>query len=71
MRIESPRGAIEAVAWVAPGIRPSAVYVPLGWDERQPYHPWRPVNWLMPREPRCPVSDQANFKMSLCRVSRV
>ncbi|MBI2460137.1 MAG: molybdopterin-dependent oxidoreductase [Candidatus Rokubacteria bacterium] len=71
VRIESPRGAIEAVAWVAPGIRPSAVYVPLGWDERQPYHPWRPVNWLMPREPRCPVSDQANFKMSLCRVSRV
>jgi anaerobic selenocysteine-containing dehydrogenase len=71
VRIESSRGAIEAVAWVAPGIRPTAVYVPLGWDERQPYHPWRPVNWLMPRDQRCPVSDQTNFKVSLCRVSRV
>jgi anaerobic selenocysteine-containing dehydrogenase len=70
VRVESPRGAIEAVAWVAPGIRPTAVYVPLGWDERQPYHPWRPVNWLMPRDQRCPVSDQTNFKVSLCRVSR-
>jgi anaerobic selenocysteine-containing dehydrogenase len=70
VRIESPRGTVEAVAWVAPGIRPTAVYVPIGWDERQPYHPWRPVNWIMPRDQRCPVSDQTNFKVSLCRVSR-
>ncbi len=70
VRVESPRGVIEAVAWVAPGIRESAVFVPLGWDERQPYHPWRSVNWLMPRDARDPVSDQANFKVNLCRVSR-
>ena len=70
VRVESPRGSIEAVAWVAPGIREHAVFVPLGWDERQPYHPWRTVNWLMPREQRDPVSDQSNFKVNLCRVSR-
>jgi anaerobic selenocysteine-containing dehydrogenase len=70
VRVESPRGVIEAVAWVAPGIRESAVFVPLGWDERQPYHPWNSVNWLMPRQQRDPVSDQTNLKVNLCRVSR-
>jgi anaerobic selenocysteine-containing dehydrogenase len=70
VRVESPRGAIEAVAWVAPGIRETAVFVPLGWDERQPYHPWRTVNWLMPRAQRDPISDQTNLKVNLCRVSR-
>jgi anaerobic selenocysteine-containing dehydrogenase len=70
VRVESPRGSIEAVAWVAPGIREHAVFVPLGWDERQPYHPWRTVNWLMPRDQRDPISDQTNFKVNLCRVSR-
>ncbi len=70
VRVESPRGSIEAVAWVAPGIRESAVFVPLGWDERQPYHPWKPVNWLMPRDQRDPISDQTNLKVNLCRVSR-
>jgi anaerobic selenocysteine-containing dehydrogenase len=70
VRVETPRGAIEAIAWVAPGIRESAVFVPLGWDERQPYHPWRSVNWLMPRDQRDPVSDQTNLKVNLCRVSR-
>jgi len=70
VRVESPRGSIEAVAWVAPGIREHAVFVPLGWDERQPYHPWRTVNWLMPREQRDPISDQTNLKINLCRVSR-
>jgi anaerobic selenocysteine-containing dehydrogenase len=71
VRVESPRGSIEAIAWVAPGIRERAVFVPLGWDERQPYHPWRTVNWLMPRAQRDPISDQTNFKVNLCRVSRV
>jgi anaerobic selenocysteine-containing dehydrogenase len=70
VHVETHRGVIDAVAWVAPGIRESAVYVPLGWDERQPYHPWRPVNWLMPRDQRDPVSDQTNLKVNLCRVSR-
>jgi anaerobic selenocysteine-containing dehydrogenase len=69
--VETPRDTIRAVAWVAPGIRESSVFVPLGWDERQPYHPWRTVNFLMPREQRDPVSDQTNLKVNLCRVTRV
>ncbi|HYB42942.1 MAG TPA: molybdopterin-dependent oxidoreductase [Candidatus Methylomirabilis sp.] len=70
VKVESPRASIEAIAWVAPGIRENAVFVPLGWDERQPYHPWRTVNWLMPRAQRDPISDQTNLKVNLCRVAR-
>ncbi|MDP6501785.1 MAG: molybdopterin-dependent oxidoreductase, partial [Dehalococcoidales bacterium] len=60
--IESPRGRIEAVAWVFPGIRKTTIYVPMGWGEKQPYNPWYGVNWLMPKDNRCPISDQVNFK---------
>jgi anaerobic selenocysteine-containing dehydrogenase len=68
--IESPRGRIEAIAWVFPGIRKSTIYVPMGWGEKQPYNPWYGVNWLMPKDNRCPISDQVNFKATLCRVSK-
>jgi len=70
VRIETARGAIEAVAWVFRGIRSDAVFVPIGWDERQPYHPWRPVNFLTDKNQRDPVSDQTNLKTLLCKVSR-
>ncbi|MBI2320579.1 MAG: molybdopterin-dependent oxidoreductase, partial [Chloroflexi bacterium] len=68
--IASARGSIEAIARVDPGIRPSAIYVPLGWDERQPFHPWPSVNWLIDKDQRCPLSDQTNLKVTLCRVRR-
>lgn len=70
VRVESAHGAIEAVAWVNTGIRPSAVFVPIGWGERQPYHPWRSVNFLTDKTQRDPISDQTNLKGLLCRVSR-
>ena len=63
-------GAIEAVAWVHAGIRPTAVFIPIGWGERQPYNPWRSVNFLTDKSQRDPVSDQTNLKALLCRVSR-
>ena len=47
-----------------------AVFIPIGWGERQPYHPWRPVNFLTDKTQRDPVSDQTNLKTLLCRVSR-
>jgi len=71
VRIETAHGAIEAVAWVHTGIRPSAVFIPIGWGERQPYNPWRSVNFLTDKTQRDPVSDQTNLKALLCRVSRV
>ncbi len=71
VRIESAHGEIEAVAWVHAGIRPSAVFIPIGWGERQPYNPWRPVNFLTDKTQRDPVSDQTNLKTLLCRVSRI
>lgn len=70
VRIETAHGAIEAVAWLHAGIRPSTVYVPIGWGERQPYHPWRSVNFLTDKTQRDPISDQTNLKALLCRVSR-
>jgi len=70
VRVESARGAIEAVAWVHAGIRPTAVFIPIGWGERQPYNPWRPVNFLTDKTQRDPVSDQTNLKTLLCRVTR-
>lgn len=70
VRVETAHGAIEAVAWVHAGIRPSAVFIPIGWGERQPFHPWRSVNFLTDKTQRDPVSDQTNLKVLLCRVAR-
>jgi len=68
--VETAHGRIRAVAWLNPGIRPSAVFVPLGWGERQPFHPGGSVNFLTDRTQRDPVSEQTNLKTLLCRVSR-
>ena len=70
VRIESPAGEIEARAWITPGIRPSAVFVPIGWGEQQPYNPWKPVNFLTGIA-MDPVSQQPNLKSHLCRLSAV
>ncbi len=70
VRVETAHGGIEAVAWVNAGIRPTAVFIPIGWGEKQPYHPWRPVNFLTDKNQRDPVSDQTNLKSLLCRVTR-
>jgi anaerobic selenocysteine-containing dehydrogenase len=67
-RVETAHGAIEAVAWVTPNIRETSVFVPIGWGERQPFHPWRSVNFLTDKSQRDPISDQANLKTLLCRV---
>ena len=37
--VETPRGSIEGLAWVTAGIRKDAVFVPIGWGERQPFNP--------------------------------
>jgi anaerobic selenocysteine-containing dehydrogenase/Fe-S-cluster-containing dehydrogenase component len=68
--VENRRGKIEAVAWVHPGIRESAVYVPIGWGEKNPYSSWKSVNWLLSDTQRDPISDQSNTKITLCRVRK-
>ena len=70
VQVETAHGAIEAVAWVTPNIRETSVFVPIGWGERQPFHPWRSVNFLTDRTQRDPISDQTNLKTLLCRVRR-
>jgi len=71
VRIETAHGSIEARAWLHAGIRPEAVFIPIGWGERQPFHPWRSVNFLTQKEQRDPLSDNSNLKSYLCRVSAV
>ena len=65
--VETPRGTIEARAWITPGIRPDAVFVPIGWDRTQPFHPADSVNALT-EGALDPVSHQSNLKLHLCRV---
>jgi len=69
MIIETSNGSIKARAWLYRGIRPSSVFIPIGWDEQQPYHPAATVNHLT-GSVLDPISQQANLKSHLCRVSR-
>jgi anaerobic selenocysteine-containing dehydrogenase/Fe-S-cluster-containing dehydrogenase component len=66
--VETVRGRIQARAWVYPGIREDAVYVPIGWDASQPFHPWKSVNFLTDSRQRDPLSDHSNLKSYLCRI---
>jgi anaerobic selenocysteine-containing dehydrogenase/Fe-S-cluster-containing dehydrogenase component len=65
--IQTANGSISARAWLHRGIRPSSVFIPIGWDEQQPYHPGSSVNHLTGIH-LDPISQQANLKTHLCRV---
>jgi anaerobic selenocysteine-containing dehydrogenase/Fe-S-cluster-containing dehydrogenase component len=69
--VESAHGRIDARAWITAGIRPSTVFVPIGWGERQPFNPWRSCNFLTDGQQRDPVSDQTNLKSLLCRIHKL
>ncbi|MEX2338509.1 MAG: molybdopterin-dependent oxidoreductase [Aquisalimonadaceae bacterium] len=69
VHIETAYGRIQARAWLFAGIREDAVYVPIGWDASQPFHPWKSVNFLTDERQRDPVSDHSNLKSYLCRVT--
>ncbi|MCY4292786.1 MAG: hypothetical protein OXC72_13690, partial [Roseovarius sp.] len=56
------------IAWVRAGIREQAIFVPIGWGESQPYHPWKSVNFLTSHMQRDPLAEQINLKTKLCRV---
>lgn len=71
VRVESAHGWVEARAWITNGIRNHAVFLPIGWDQTQPYHKYRTVNHLTDRTQRDPISEQTNLKTLLCKVERV
>ncbi|MDE1948038.1 MAG: molybdopterin-dependent oxidoreductase [Burkholderiales bacterium] len=68
LRISTAHGSIEARAWITAGIRPEVVYIPIGWDRRQPLHPGSSVNQLVDGA-LDPVSGQSNLKLTRCRVT--
>lgn len=67
--VETVNGQIKARAWIHRGIRPTSIFIPIGWDEQQPYHPASSVNHLTGIS-LDPISQQANLKTHLCRVKR-
>jgi anaerobic selenocysteine-containing dehydrogenase len=67
--VETDHGHITARAWLYNGIRQDTVFVPIGWDAAQPFHPWKSVNFLTDDSQRDPLSDHSNLKTYLCRVS--
>ncbi len=67
--VETVNGRITVRAWIHRGIRPNCVFVPIGWDEQQPYHPGPSVNHLTSIR-LDPISQQANLKTHLCRVGK-
>jgi len=67
--VKTENGEIKLRAWLHRGIRPSSVFIPIGWDEQQPYHPAASVNHLTGTR-LDPVSQQANLKTHLCRVRK-
>ncbi|MCP4874404.1 MAG: molybdopterin-dependent oxidoreductase [Gammaproteobacteria bacterium] len=69
MFVETVNGRITVRAWVHRGIRPNCVFIPIGWDEQQPYHPSSSVNHLTGIR-LDPISQQANLKTHLCRVGK-
>ncbi|MEZ5651761.1 MAG: molybdopterin-dependent oxidoreductase [Burkholderiaceae bacterium] len=68
--VETAHGTITARAWLHAGIREQTVFVPIGWDAAQPFHPWRSVNYLTDHQQRDPVSGHSNLKTYLCRISK-
>jgi len=69
LNVETQFGVIQARAWLHRGIRKSSVFVPIGWDEQQPFHPAASVNHLTGIA-LDPISMQANLKVHLCKVSK-
>lgn len=67
--VETDHGRITARAWLHAGIRMDTVFIPIGWDNAQPFHPWASVNHLTDEGQRDPLSDHANLKGYMCRVS--
>jgi anaerobic selenocysteine-containing dehydrogenase len=67
--IKTANGEIRARAWLHRGIRPTSIFIPIGWDEQQPYHPASSINHLTGNR-LDPISQQANLKTHLCRVTR-
>jgi anaerobic selenocysteine-containing dehydrogenase/Fe-S-cluster-containing dehydrogenase component len=67
--VETVNGRITVRAWIHRGIRPNCVFIPIGWDEQQPYHPSSSVNHLTSIR-LDPISQQANLKTHLCRVGK-
>ena len=68
VRVEGLKGFVLAKAWVYEGIRKDTVFVPNTYSHRQPFSPWKSINYIVDKDKRCPVSDQVNYKALVCRV---
>lgn len=69
VKVSTPRGSIKVRAWVYAGIRENAIFIPIGWDEAQPYHPAGALNKLLGLAVD-PISQQPNLKLHMCKVEK-
>ncbi|ODS35303.1 hypothetical protein BEH94_08790 [Candidatus Altiarchaeales archaeon WOR_SM1_SCG] len=65
---ENDRGPIEGPAWVSEMVDPREVWIPEGFDEVQPFHPYESVNVLIDDIIKDPVYNQPQYKCALIRV---
>ena len=70
VRVQTEHGEVKVRAWRYTGIRENAIFIPIGWDEKQPYHPAESVNKLTGLA-LDPISQQPNLKLHLCKLSKV
>lgn len=67
--VRTANGALTVRAWRYSGIRENAIFIPIGWDEQQPYHPSEPLNQLVGLA-LDPISQQPNLKLHMCTVKK-
>ena len=67
--VTTAQGEITVRAWVYAGIRDNAIFIPIGWDETQPFHPAPALNKLLGLA-LDPISQQPNLKLHMCKVSK-
>lgn len=69
VQVSTENGEITLRAWRYWGIRENAIFVPIGWDEKQPFHPADSVNQLTGLA-LDPISQQPNLKLHMCRIRK-
>ena len=62
--VESPRGGMEARAYLTEGIDPRVVQVPSHWGGK------KSVNWIMDNENCAPMIGSIQYRCQLCRIRR-
>ncbi|QIE48188.1 molybdopterin-dependent oxidoreductase (plasmid) [Pseudohalocynthiibacter aestuariivivens] len=70
VEVRTEHGEITLRAWLYAGIRKNTIFIPIGWDETQPFHPSASVNKLLGLA-LDPISQQPNLKLHMCNIRKL